>query len=321
MTCNISNILRLIAATTLCLAASGCTKEFKLKGLDTKPRAFVEFLPCGQDSSLVKLFRAYPPQMMIDDQTLDSFVDDPAGALSIEVDGVPVVVENDALSLACVRRRFSPGETVSVRIDLGDGCKAESSTVIPPAVTDCKVNRVGDDIVLDYKADLFPEYVALLPDYITTTSRVEGGETITTVRHGGYVMHFDTEYRSDLAGEMVGAIHSLAFNDSRIYFWKDSDAERIDGGWHRMKFRISSSIYTGGLEYDRIEVSYEFEFHVYGIHEDLYRYMNNQLDIENNEYGQQGLAPTVFNWTNVKDGFGIVAGMSHISTGWFSFDD
>ena len=30
---------------------------------------------------------------------------------------------------------------------------------------------------------------------------------------------------------------------------------------------------------------------------------------------------TVFNWTNVKDGFGIVAGMSYVSSGWFQFEE
>ena len=112
----------------------------------------------------------------------------------------------------------------------------------------------------------------------------------------------------------------------------------------RMRFHIWSSYYYADvLEYDQISSKWEldetteerqlvketlhvkethdYEFHIYGIHEDLYRYMNNQIDRNDNDYGQQGLAPTVFNWTNVKDGFGIVAGMSHVSTGWFQFGD
>lgn len=327
------------------VSALSCEKEFKLKGLDTHPRAFIEFLPCGDDSSMVKVMRAYPSQMMIADHDLNSFVEDVSAAVSIEVDGVHVTAKNDSISLAYVHKKFNPGETVTVKVDLGDGCVAESETVIPPAIKNFKFSRINEEVVMDYCADLYPEFMAIVPDYISTTeSTNEAGETTTRVQHGGYVMHFNTERKSDIAGEMVSRFHSLPYSQSRIYYWKDSDSEKLENGWHRMRFPIKAWYLSANVqEYEQIssqwkvdettgerqlvqernhiKTIYDYEFHIYGIHEDLYKYMNNQLDMADNDYGHQGLAPTVFNWTNVKDGFGIVAGMSCVSTGWFQFEE
>lgn len=338
-------IIKILLAAAASVSLLSCEREFKLKGLDTQPRAFIEFLPCGDDSSMVKLLRAYPSQMMIEDQSLNSFVEDVSAAVSIEVDGVPVTAKNDSISLAYVHRKFNPGETVTVRVDLGDGCIAESETVIPPAIRDFRFSRINEDVVLDYCADQYPEYMAIVPDYIVTLeSTNEAGETTTTVRHGGYVLHFDTERKSDIANDMVIRLRSLRYGQSCIYYWKNSDSEKLENGWRRMRFHIFSPYYYVNVyEYDQVRTewrvdettgervavhetihkkeTYEHEFHICGIHEDLYRYMNNQLDMADNDYGHQGLAPTVFNWTNVKDGFGIVAGMSCVSTGWFQFDE
>lgn len=322
-----------------------CEKEFKLKGLDTHPRAFIEFLPCGDDSSMVKVLRAYPSQMMIDDKELSSIVEDASAAVNIAVDGTPVETKNDGRSLAYVHRKFNPGERVTVKVDLGEGCVAESETVIPPAIANFKFSRIDEDVVMDYYAEQYPEYMAIIPDYRTTKETTdEAGVTTTNVYGGAYVMHFNTEYRNEVTGEMVSRLHSLYYGQSRIYYWKDSDAEKIGNGWHRMRFPIYSDVYysnrseyenhNGHWSFDEstgqnvfineifhIVETHDYEFHIYGIHEDLYRYMNNQKDMEDNEYGQMGLAPTVFNWTNVNGGFGIVAGMSCVSTGWFQFDE
>ncbi len=332
-------------ASAILMSVMSCEKEFKLKGLDTHPRAFIEFLPCGDDSSMVKIFRAYPSQMMIADQNLNSFVEDVSAAVSIEVDGTPVEAKNDSKSLAYVHRRFNPGETVTVKIDLGDGCVAESETVIPPALKDFKFSRVNEEVILDYCADKYPENMAIVPDYHSTVETTnKAGETTTKEYDGGYVNHFKREYRSGIAGDMVSRLHSQMYNNSRIYYWKDSDTETLENGWHRMRFPIYSTIYYANvMEYDRkngqwhvnettgerewieeaehVKITYEYEFHVYGIHEDLCTYMNNQADMDDNDFGQMGLAPTVLNWTNVKDGFGIVAGMSSVSTGWFQFKE
>ena len=77
-------IIKILLAAAASASLLSCEREFKLKGLDTHPRAFIEFLPCGDDSSMVKLLRAYPSQMMIEDQSLNSFVEDVSAAVSIE---------------------------------------------------------------------------------------------------------------------------------------------------------------------------------------------------------------------------------------------
>ena len=336
------NKLLYTATVLACLATVSCEKEFKLKGLDALPKACVEFLPSGEDSSLIKVFRAHSTQALISNNVLNSFVDDPAAAVSIEVNGVPVDAVNDSRSLAYVHRKFIPGEEIRVKIDLGDGCVAESRTIIPPAIEEYEFRIKDLDLIFDYKASMFPEYLAIVPDYIVTTIKSADDETRTFVQHGGQVMHFKSEYKSDLTGDMVAGFESVRYGDRRLYFWKDADTKKLENGWHRMSFPIYGGCFFDS-EYDQIEIQSEYneelgsievketnwhiktsvenEFQIYGIHEDLYHYLCNQIDISNNDYGRAGLAPTIFNWTNVRNGFGIVAGMSYVSTGWFKIPD
>lgn len=329
------SIIKYLLLVTVALLTISCEKEFKLKGLSTQPRAFVEFFPSGDDSSLVKVCVAYPSQMMIEDQTLSSLVDDPASCVSISVDGVQVPAQNDSKSIAYVHRKFNPGETVTIDIDLGGGCTASSKTVIPPAIKDYKIVRMGNDVVLDYFAEQYPEYMSLFPEYELTQQITKQDGTTTINVEYGQSHHFFIE----------GVLYGMRYNQGYIYYWKDSDSEKLENGWHRMRFRIFfDRLYNGGeyviqrIDYNNwyideetgerryvidtltIKESFIFRYQICGIHEDMYRYMQNMDSIEGNVFGKFGLAPTIFNWTNVQGGFGIVSGMSTLSTGWFHIE-
>lgn len=321
-------IIKYLAIASVLLFVISCEREFKIKGFNITPRAFIEFIPCGDDSSMMKVCVAYPSQMMIEDPNLSSCVNDPASCVSILVDGIYVEARNDSKSLAFVHRKFSPGENVTVDVDLGNGCTATSKTVIPPAIKDYRIVRRGNEVLLDYYADVYPQYMSILPSYKTIRQIIDqDGATTTRVEISGASQDIFRNSEKAITGERVAVYHGIRYGRGSIFYWSDADAEVLVNGWHRMHFRIGTGeCFVGEWEYDveslqvHVKVNYEMKFQICGIHEDLYRYMDNKLSILDNSYGIFNLAPGTLNWTNVQGGFGVVAGMSTLSTGWFTLE-
>lgn len=284
-------IFKYVVFVMLGISAISCAKSIHdFSGLGSQSKVFVEFFPCGEDSSMINLYVAHSTQKLIEDPSLSSFVEDPAACVEIAVDDIPIQVRNHSKSVAYVAGKFNPGENVTIEVDLGHGCTASSQTVIPPAIKDYKIVRVGDEVVLDYFADQYPEYMGILTDY-KLTKPVFGAELFSSAS-------------TNVIELIIG----------HVYYWKDSDAKIVENGWHQRRFKIALN-----SVYDKAE-DVEFQYRICGLHKDMYKYMQNQQAFENNNYGKFGLIPAVFNWTNVQGGFGIVAGMSTLSTGWFHLE-
>lgn len=286
-------ILKYVVFVVLGLSTMSCARMLPLNyasgGLGSQSKVFVEFFPCGEDSSMINLYVAHPTQKLIEDPSLSSLVDNPAACLEIKVDDVPVPALNHSKSVAYIHRRFVPGETVSVYVNLGFGCKASSQTVIPPAVNDVRVVHEGGEVVLDYFAEEYPEYMGVLVDY-KLAEPVFGAELFSPV-----------------------SANTVELGIGHVYYWKDSEAKNLGSGWHQVRFKLlSRAVYDA-------EEGAEFRCRICGLNEDMYRYMQTQQSMDNN-YGKFGLIPAVFNWTNVHGGFGIVSGMSILSTGWFHLE-
>ena len=317
--------------SSLCVC---CMQPFDLK-LDDDPIIFLEAFPGVED---MVVFRIAPAYSYSNSAVKPEFK--PEITFTVNGEQVPVVLNKDNCMSGKYEETFYvadykpvPGDEMSVEVASEGFRTIYAQTIIPEAFPERKIDfRHIDHIEETY--DVL--YVSFKDD---ESSDISYGiqihnERVTTYPDG----RVETEIRRS-AGYQIVDDYEIAVPDNKgmiINFngWTlDAYSSRISG-WDDDTFNgkdaeLSMAVYGGYDEffeyveeneawYDPWSLLSHNKLILYTFSPEFYRYVIAQDMISENSDFIAGLAPTNFCYSNIKNGYGIFAGVYCVETEWIT---
>lgn len=325
-------VKRFLMILALAALAAGCEYDFELKGFDDPDKLFVEFVSNGSDTTSLHIHTCLPTARSGEKKTVNTVLK----ALSVTADGKKLKVSKveGQPNLWSVVGAIPPGSLLKVSAEAEGSDPVEGQCRIPqmPKIGKILVKETpnADDGMFEADIDLAGE--TLLPgerwavsciykmhDWTTGIPESEGGEIDENIELNPYI----ERYVSD---ESVFSELETAFLDnydygSRLHIICDDNGS--DG--HIRFFFPQFPPYREEIHNEEWEDWYgnvhpafdyvhertsSFSIGVYKVAEEMYSYIKAQDAAENNALALAGLAPAMFAYSNVKGGFGLVAGYS-----------
>lgn len=314
-----------LAAFAAILAAAvlhSCTYTFDLEGADSGQRLFLNCFPDNTGSAVVSLYVSQPVGMK-------GNIPPDAGDARIEVtvNGEPRAIKTNGGELAGIRTGvkyiegpFSAGDRISVHAEKdGISVPVESETTVPESFPGYSISlrKISDEdmeVRVRYRIGEKGYYGIQIVERVTVE---ENGEQVS--QSSGFVSPKDVSDRfSEISN--TGGLTSIDFSGGPLMIWEDG-IFATDGGMGEYSVKISyssdslpaaDSEATAGTAVSRTEYS----LNLYRLSPEAFRYFYAVSSAESNLLPNMGLSPPVLSYSNVKGGYGVLAGMHLTVSEW-----
>lgn len=323
---------RLLLILGFAVLAAGCEYDFPLKGYDGPDKLFVEMVWTGSDTTLLHIHTCIPTARSGDVKTVNTVLEE----LSVTSDGKSLKVEKfeDRENLYRVVGAVKPGGILKVCASAEGSDPVEGQCRIPsePSVGKIKLSSYPDidsgmyEIDVDLAGDVLREgerwavsctyrlhtWTTGIPASVMGDTDEESEMDVYVERYPSDEFSFAEEGASLLECDGYGRrLHIVCDDngaDGHLRFW----IPRIES----MHEVIHSEEWTDWVGTVHPGFDYTFDrtssctVRIYKVAGEMYNYIKAQDASENNVLALAGLAPAMFAYTNVKGGFGLVAGFT-----------
>lgn len=314
----------------LAVLAAGCEYDFELKGSDDPDKLFVEMVSSGTDTTDLYIHTCLPTARSGDQKTVKTVLN----SIEASSDGKALKVEKVVDNNWQVIGKIAPGSLLKVRAE-ADGIEpVEGQCRIPevPNVKKISMRKYGDDKAEMYEVDIDLGGERLSGDqkwavsctyhihyWTTGIPDEEGGDVDWTEDLDTYIERYSNEDATAadietpfLDNSDYGRRIHIACDDNgsdghlRFYVPRFETMHELT---HQEEYEDWLGTVYNGYDYYANRVS-SCTIRVYRVAGEMYSYLKAQDAAENNILALAGLAPAMFAYSNVKGGFGVVAGFS-----------
>jgi len=325
-------VKRFLIVIVLAVLAAGCEYDFELKGYDDPDKLFVECVATGSDTTLLRIHTCLPTARSGDVKTVTTVLK----TLSASSDGKELKINklSGQDNLWIVTGSIPGGSVLKVSAEAEGSDPVEGQCRIPEKPS---IGNVSVEIYPDEKKEMYEVDVDLNGDSLRDEEKwavsciyrihmwtvgipeEEGGEfddegetNIYVERHLSSDSTFSDFEQSFLDCGGYGPTLHICCDDNgsdghlRFYVprYEDFRREISQSGWEDWNGTVHPA-----YEYVLYRKS-RLYIRVYKVAGEMYNYVKAQDASENNVLALAGLAPAMFAYSNVKGGFGLVAGYS-----------
>lgn len=324
----------LITLLQAALVSVSCTSEFDIDTVEAGPKAVVYCMPAaGCDTTVIQLSKTVPVT-----QTETPPAGIPGAEILFTVNGEPQPVmwaerKTGMVPRQCyyVVKSLKEGDRIDIAAQVGDLPTVSSSTTVPAPfpfdmvevgtgstetgpMRQFKVTFTDDATTEDYYG------VRVLKKSIFRTGNYNKWQDEWT--------HYSTESvvieQVDCSGEpllnnKVGldATFDFDFNYYQdLYIWND---DGVAGRSYTLRLNVplTTDSIVDEDDYYMYDLT-EYKICLYRLSAEMYRFVKAFNDVNNNELGQNGLAPIRSHYSNIRDGFGIAGACNILETEWLA---
>lgn len=285
-----------ILALTVLLAATSCEYEFEVTPVDTTPKTYVECLPGLDNTTIFHIHKTIPVGMEYSEEE-NTFT---VRRIAFTVNGVGADLYPLGDGLWKCKKTLNPGDELSFELETMETPKVKATTTIP-SLPEFSFNATK------VRSDFF--------DVLNFAIQFED----TDIREDDY--YAISAYRKDVLKEnpeenqifaqrayMPGTIsldYDFTGEGEMVNMLLISGKDIIEG-----RYNYITSLY----EYGEDMVDYYYSLTVYHLSTEAYGFLFSEYNKSSNLMASIGLCPPNFSYTNIHGGYGVLGGISCVST-------
>ena len=297
----IYKVIKSVAAVAIAAALTACEYKFELIDPEAEPKLFIMCVAGDNDSTVVNVGVAQPVSRPMKKYDMEHL------ALSLTVNGKSTDLEmkrtgtwiNSPYWVSIPK--YSPGDKVEIKAELPEVKPVCASSEIPLQIP-------GGKAVLEKENKKYETYLTLSD--LPSECRYLGMKIIREikVRLDDKIFTNITEMSVDSDNEVFKEIDTQGPR-SNFIFW---DSKEVPSDTIKLKL-----IPDGGINAEYLSIRYRLV--LYNLSDELFRYYLS-LDATNNGWGAEAglLYRSMYAYSNIDGGFGILGGMTVARTDWFA---
>ena len=299
-----SNTMQLVMAAFCAVSLSSCEYEFDIMDKDAEPELFVECFAGSNDSTVIKAGVALPLNMPFED------IDINALELDMKVNGKSIGLELKYKEYGGLPypywfsgQQYSPGDKVEIKAEYPGIGSVSTDARIP-------LRLPSGSVFMDKEDEELETYINI--SGIPEECRYLGLKVIqelSFINEEGELLSSSREMLVESSESFYNKV-SLEQISKNFIFWDCNDT-----GNNNIRLKLYNNVYIK-LEY--VSVRYKVIF--YNLSEELYRYYKAVAVSANGAWNMDGwtLYRSMYSYSNIDGGFGILGGMTVAQTDWFA---